>query len=147
MEESRKCLFQEVIVGGGFLTPVLMTRHLLQTLATLSLSSQAAEAGQGQGGQAGPQLTLLRHHPQQTLDPGLIFMFRKKKETGVKGHLLRSLLLQGLEIEASAEKRSEAAQHQCKQQEPADPGGGLAWGSVSSLLSINFIIPLYFPGC
>ena len=77
----------------------------------------------------------------------LIFMFRKEKETGVKGHLLRSLLLQGLEIEASAEKRSEAAQHQGKQQEPADPGGGLAWGSVSSLLSITFIIPLYFPGC
>ena len=80
MEESRKCLFQEVIVGGGFLTPVLMTRHLLQTLATLSLSSQAAEAGQGKGGQAGPQLTLLRHHPQQTLDPGLIFIHVQKRE-------------------------------------------------------------------
>ena len=80
MGESRKCLFQEVIVGGGFLTPVLMTCHLLQTLATLGLSSQAAEAGQGKGGQAGPQLTLLRHHPQQTLDPGLIFIHVQKRE-------------------------------------------------------------------
>ena len=32
---------------------------------------EAGEAGQGEGGQAGPQLTLLRHHPQQRLDPGL----------------------------------------------------------------------------
>ena len=84
MEESRKCLFQEVIVGGGFLTPVLMTRHLLQTLATLGHPGQAAEAGQGQGGQAGSQLTLLRHHPQQTLDPGLTIMIRKEKETRVR---------------------------------------------------------------
>ena len=41
-------------------------------------------------------------------------------------HLLRPLLLQSLEIEASAEQRGEAPEHQGEQQEPADPGGGLA---------------------
>ena len=41
-------------------------------------------------------------------------------------HLLRPLLLQSLDIEASAEQRGEAPEHQGEQQEPADPGGGLA---------------------
>ena len=143
MGESRKCLFQEqVIVGGGFLTSVLMTRHLLQALSTLRLPGQAAEAGQGQGGQAWPQLTLLRHHPQQTLDPGLTIMFRKDKETRVKSHLLRSLLLQSLEIEASAEQRSEAPEHQGEQQEPADAGGGLAWAQCHQHYQEILFLPL-----
>ena len=46
-----------------------------------------------------------------------------------EAYLLRPLLLQSLEIEASAEQRGEAPEHQGEQQEPADPGGGLAWWS------------------
>ena len=42
-------------------------------------------------------------------------------------HLLRPLLLQSLEIEAGAEQRGEAPEHQGEQQEPANPGGALAW--------------------
>ena len=66
-----KCLFQEVIIGGGFLIHVIMTRHLLHAMSTLGVPGQAAEAGQGQGGQTWPQLTLFSHHPQQRLYPGL----------------------------------------------------------------------------
>ena len=50
--------------------PLLSAR--LMRMRTLGVpGAEAGEAGQGEGGQAGPQLTLLRHHPQQRLDPGL----------------------------------------------------------------------------
>ena len=48
-----------------------LLRARLVHMRALWVPVKAGEAGQGQGGQARPQLTLLRHHPQQRLDPGL----------------------------------------------------------------------------
>ena len=48
-----------------------LLRARLVHMRALWVPVEAGEAGQGQGGQAGSQLTLLRHHPQQRLDPGL----------------------------------------------------------------------------